>query len=264
MHLSPNLICAAILTATAASATTVKLPSVTGVTFTPAGDGSYTATITGRNFGAIPTGIPCTACTPQQLALTDLLQPDSVETINVTAWSNKQITVTGIAANPGDPIRLAIWSAAAGNAAAWGGLVSPETSAPVINRIIASGSGATLKITVTGAGFGPAPAGVLGEVANSAFFVATDYSAAAANTGAGTSGDYPWNAGFCGADECDGVTLGYVKWTPTRIVVSGFGGSYGTSGFISAPGDAFCVGVWPSTSTSNGTTGGNVKCIRLP
>ena len=39
--------------------------------------------------------------------------------------------------------------------------------------------------------FGPAPAGVLGEVTNSAFFVATDYSAAAANTGAGTSGDYP-------------------------------------------------------------------------
>jgi len=27
--------------------------------------------------------------------------------------------------------------------------------------------------------------------------------------------------------------------------------------------DSLCVGVWPSTSTSNGTTGGTTKCTRV-
>jgi hypothetical protein len=30
------------------------------------------------------------------------------------------------------------------------------------------------------------------------------------------------------------------------------------------PHDAFCVGIWASTNQGDGTTGGTVKCIRLP
>jgi hypothetical protein len=235
------------------------------VAFSAAGDGTYTATISGANFGTAPAGIPCTACAPPQLALADLVNPNTPETLNVTAWANKKITITGVAANPGDAVRVAVWSTAASNAAAWGGVVPGATTRlPHISSVTASGSGATLTVTVTGTGFGKAPAGLLGQTTNSAIFVATDYNAAAYTSGTGTSGGYPWNAGFCAANECDGVTLGYVSWTPKQIVVSGFGGSYGDGPWVSSPGDAFCVGVWPSTSTSGGTTGANVKCIRLP
>lgn len=255
---------AAALAASSPAAATPKLPHIAKVTFTAAPDGSYTALISGSHFGPVPAGIPCSACAPQQLELTDLISPNAAETINITGWTSTAITVTGITASPGDPMRLAVWSGNAANAAAWGGLVSPATGAPHIKSITTSGSGASLTVTVNGTGFGAAPTGLLGQTTNSANFVFTEYSAASASTGIGASGDYPWNAGFCAASECDGVTLGYVSWTPTQIVVSGFGGSYGGNGWVSAPGDAFCVAVWPSTSTTPGLAGGASKCARLP
>jgi len=258
------LAAAACSAAAGPAAAAPKLAHIAKVNFTPASDGSYSATIAGSNFGPAPAGIPCTACAPQQLEVTDLINPNTAEAINVTAWTGTQITVSGIAANAGDPMRLAVWSAKAANAAAWGGLISPVTPVPHIKTITTSGSGAALTVTVTGTGFGAAPIGLLGQTTNSANFVFTEFSAAAASTGIGVSGDYPWNAGYCAANECDGVTLGYVSWTPTQIIVSGFGGSYGSNGWLSAPGDAFCVAVWPSTSTTPGTTGGAAKCARLP
>jgi hypothetical protein len=112
-------------------------------------------------------------------------------------------------------------------------------------------------LTITGSGFGDAP-DVIGQNTNSPFFVFTDYDAEAP----GTNG-FPWNAGFCGANDCDGVTIGYVSWTDTQIVVSGFGSEYGGNYQVN-PHDAFCVGIWPSSSTSNGTTGGSIKCRKLP
>jgi hypothetical protein len=268
LSLAALLLAAASLgsgTAVARSARTVPLPGITDVTFTTASDGTYTATITGHNFGAAPAGIPCTLCAPQQVQVNDLASPQSLDLKNVTAWSKTQITVSGISANPGDPIRLAIFNAAAGNAAAWGGLVSPSATAPIIKHIRVSGSGATLQMTVTGSGFGKAPAGALGMVTDSAFLLVSDYSAAAiVNGGMDSAGDYPWNAGFCGTGDCDGVKVGYVSWTPTKIVLSGFGGAYGYDGFVAAPGDALCIGVASTTGTSGNIGGGNVKCIRLP
>ena len=45
--------------------------------------------------------------------------------------------------------------------------------------------------------------------------------------------------------------------------MDGFGDMYGND-WIANPRDAFCVGVWSSQSTSNGTTGGTYACRRVP
>ena len=53
------------------------------------------------------------------------------------------------------------------------------------------------------------------------------------------------------------------SWSDTEIVMNGIGNNYGVDWIVN-PNDAFCVGVWPSTSTSGGTTGGTFACGRAP
>jgi hypothetical protein len=254
-----SALCGALGFAMAAAAPAsagLHLPRIQGVAFSGSA-GNYTATITGVNFGPTPGGIPCTACQPLQLQLVDLASQPAQQVINVTAWSDNSITVTGIAIAAGDALRIAVYNQTVGNAGAWGGKVSRSKGTPHIGSIVPSGSGQTLTLTINGSGFGDAP-DVIGQTTNSPFFVFTDYNA----TAPGTDG-FPWNAGFCGANDCDGVTIGYVSWTDTQIVVSGFGGQYGNN-YLVNPNDAYCVGIWPSTSTSNGTTGGSIKCRKMP
>jgi hypothetical protein len=233
-----------------------SLPKIQGVSFSGS-PGNYTATVTGENFGPTPDGIPCTGCQPIQLQVVDLASQPQQQVINVTDWSDTSITVTGIAIPDGDALRIAVYNQTAGNVGAWGGRVSRNKGTPHIGSIVSSGTGQSLTLTITGSGFGDAP-DVIGQNTNSPFFVFTDYDAEAP----GTNG-FPWNAGFCGANDCDGVTIGYVSWTDTQIVVSGFGSDYGVN-YVVNPRDAYCVGIWPSTSTSNGTTGGSIKCHKLP
>ena len=234
----------------------LQLPKILGVAFTGS-PGNYTATITGVNFGPTPDGIPCTACQPLQLQVVDLASQPLQQVINVAAWSDSSITVTGIAIPAGDALRIAVYNQTAGNVGAWGGNVSRNKDTPHIGSILRSGSGQSLTLTINGSGFGAAPTEV-GQNTNSPFFVLTDYNAMAPG-----SDGFPWNAGFCGANDCNGVTIGYVSWTDTQIVVSGFGSEYGDNWVVN-PRDAFCVGIWPSTSTSDGTTGGSIKCRKLP
>lgn len=242
--------------AVSAPANAGHLPSILDVSFTGS-PGNYTATITGENFGAMPGGIPCTACQPLVLQVVDLASQPVQQVINVTAWSDTTITVTGIAVAKADALRIAVYNQTVGNVGAKGRHVSHSEGTPHIGSISRSGSGQSLTLTITGSGFGAAPPQV-GQNTDSPFFVFTDYNA----TAPGTDG-FPWNAGFCGANDCNGVTIGYVSWTDTQIVVSGFGSEYGNNWVVN-PRDAFCVGIWPSTSTSNGTTGGTIKCRKLP
>jgi hypothetical protein len=189
----------------------------------------------------------------------DLVSQPAQQVINVTAWSDTSVTVTGLALAKHDALRIAIYNQTIGNVGAWGGNVSFTKGMPHIGTIVPSGSGQNLTLTINGSGFGDAP-DVIGQNTNSPFFVFTDYNAMAP----GTDG-FPWNAGFCGQNDCNGVTIGYVSWTDTQIVVSGFGSEYGgSSNWEVNPKDAFCVGIWPSSSTSNGTTGGSIKCRKLP
>jgi hypothetical protein len=241
-----------------AAASAGTLPKIQSVAFTGK-PGNYTATITGTHFGPVPEGIPCSACQPLVLQIADLASQPAQQIINVTDWSDTSITVTGIAIAKGDALRIAVYNQTVGNVGAWGGRVSPSKGTPRIGSIIPSGSGQSLTLTINGSGFGDAP-DVIGQNTDSPFFVFTDYNALEP----GTDG-FPWNAGFCGANDCNGVTIGYVSWTDTQIVVSGFGSEYGgTSNWEVNPRDAFCVGIWPSTSLSNGTTGGTIKCRKMP
>jgi hypothetical protein len=221
--------------------------------------GTYTAVITGTNFGVAPGGIPCSSCSPLQLQVSNMTSQPQQESINVTDWSDTSITVTGIAANKGDGLRIALYNQTAGNVDTWGGRVGPNVEgASHITTITTSGSGATLTVTITGSGFGAAPDGLMGQNTDSPYLVFSDWNADAP----GTDG-FPWNAGFCGTNDCNGVTVAYQSWTDTQVVLSGFGSEYGMGNWTANPRDAFCVGIWPSTSTSNGTTGGAVKCRRV-
>jgi hypothetical protein len=234
------------------------IPNISNVSLTGSA-GNYTAVITGTNFGAAPDGIPCNACTPLQLQVADLASQPHQETINVTAWSDTSITVTGIAASEGDGLRIGLYNQTAGNVDAWGGRVGRNTQgAPHIMAITTSGSGANLTVTITGTGFGAAPGGLIGQNTDSPFLVFTDWNADAP----GTDG-FPWNAGFCGTNDCNGVTILYQSWTDTQVVVGGFGSQYGMGNWIANPRDAFCIGIWSSSSSSNGTTGGATKCRRV-
>src|SRR5579862_3745647 len=98
------------------------IPKITDVALSGSA-GNYTAVITGTNFGVAPGGIPCDACTPLQLQVVDLSSQPRQQTINVTAWSDTSITVTGIAVNDGDGLRIALYNQTAGNVDAWGGRV---------------------------------------------------------------------------------------------------------------------------------------------
>lgn len=234
------------------------LPRIANVAVNYA-SGTASALISGVGFGSVPpSGIPCNACTPIQLQVLDLATYSVPQSINVVSWSDTSIAVTGIAANPGDALEIDVYNQSVGNAATWGGLVSKEKGLPKIASVKAMGTGQTLVVTVNGSGFGPAPA-VVGQNTNSPYFMFSDINDGATGFGGGR-----WNAGFCGANECDGVTMGYLSWIDTQIVMSTFGGAYGSNDWFVEPSDAFCVAVWPSTSQSNGTTGADAKCGRLP
>ena len=123
-------------------------------------NGNLRLTITGTDFGAVPDGIPCTACSPLQLQIVDIVSQPRQETINVTNWSDTSITVTGVAAQKGDSMRVAVYNQTLGNVDTWGGpAVRQKNGTPIIDSIVKSGGGATLSLTITGSGFGPAPAG---------------------------------------------------------------------------------------------------------
>jgi len=234
-----------------------KLPRISSIAATLAPDGTYSATITGTHFGAAPSDVPCTSCYPAEMQVVDLNSQPNPQAINVTGWSDTSITITEVAVAAGDAVRVAVYNVAAGNTAAFGGRIGKLKGAPKISSITTSGSGQGLVVTINGSGFGPPPS-VVGSNTDSPFLVLTDFNAQAP----GTNG-FPWNAGFCGANDCDGVTANYTSWSDTQVVINGFGSSYGNTWQVNKL-DSFCVGIWPSTSTSNGTTGGTTKCIRLP
>lgn len=97
---------------------------------------------------------------------------------------------------------------------------SPRAGAtPTIRAVHFSRIGQNLRIEVDGAGFGAAPQ-TLPAVANLNYFEFTDV----------TQGS--WHAG----SGSDPVNLQYASWNDTRIVITGFGSSYGGQ-YKVAPGD---------------------------
>jgi hypothetical protein len=247
----------ALIALSATAHATLMLPHISKVTFTGE-DGNYSATIIGENFGATPDGIPCNSCQPLQLQIVDIVSQPAQQFINVTSWSDTSITVTGIAAIKGDSMRVGVYNQTRGNVDTWGGpVIRRKKDTPNISAITKSGKGADLNLVITGSGFGPAPEGI-GDNFESSFFVFTDYNAQLPG-----SDGFPWNGGFCGQNDCNAVLVNISSWSDTQIVMNGFGNMYGNDWVVN-PHDAFCVGIWSSESTSDGTTGGSYACKRAP
>lgn len=53
-----------------------------------------------------------------------------------------------------------------------------------------------------------------------------------------------WNAGWTGNSPIDYVTLGVSSWTDNQIILSGFTGSYGSSGWVHMNNDLITVSLW--------------------
>lgn len=208
-------------------------------------------TIVGKNFGAPPAGVPCVSCTPTQLVINNGQKPFSVP-----LWSDGKIVATDILQLPGTQNVLFVANAS--------GLFAPAaysmpggTPHPTITGVTFSGKGVKRGITVTGSGFGAAPAGVPGNtnIGNFSFvLVDSKQTSCCMILPAGASGPIgtrgAWNAGYYG----DGVTLNYVSWTDTQIVISGFGDRYGSNDWVANPGDRFYILVTSTTNTGNNTT----------
>lgn len=235
----------------------LQVPRIHKVTFSGQ-DGNYTATISGTNFGVTPDGIPCNGCQPLQVQIVDIASQPFQQVINVTSWSDTSITLTGIAVSKGDSVRVGVYNQTLGNVDTWGGpVIAQAKNTPIITGIAKSGKGANLTLTITGSGFGAAPAGI-GDNFQSPFFVFTSYN----RNLPGTDG-FPWNGGYCGANDCNAVLVNISSWNNTQIVMDGFGNSYGNDWVVNRR-DAFCVGVWSSKNTGDGTTGGTYACKRAP
>ena len=65
----------------------ISVPHIRNVAFSGK-NGNFTATITGTDFGVVPDGIPCNACTPLQLQVVDIVSQPAQQVINVTSWSD--------------------------------------------------------------------------------------------------------------------------------------------------------------------------------
>jgi len=250
-------LCGLGLIAAAPALAAPSVPKIADVAFS--GDANaYTVTIAGKGFGVAPADIPCTACTPDELQIVDVVSQPLRLTINVTSWSDTSITATAVPVGKRDSLRIGVYNQTLGNVGAWAGTPTRRANgAPQIGAIQATGHGQSLKLVITGSGFGDAPPDI-GNNASTPFYVFTDWNAALPG-----SDGFPWNAGFCGTNDCNEVLVNLKSWSDAEIVMNGIGNNYGADWIVN-PNDAFCIGVWPSTSTSGGTTGGTFACGRAP
>ena len=102
------LICVLSLAAASAHAAP-SVPKITDVAFS--GDANaYTVTITGKGFGVAPADIPCTACTPDELQIVDVVSQPLRLTINVTSWSDTSITATAVPVGKHNSLRIGVYT----------------------------------------------------------------------------------------------------------------------------------------------------------
>ena len=167
--------------------------------------------------------------------------------LDYTVWTPSEVEVSGLGANAGDALVVALWNAVTKRGVTWGGNVPPVTAgAPSIKSVGFSSLGTfpDLRIVVKGEGFGPAPA-TLPLVGDLNTFYFWDGRAHCGSSAAFTAG-----GGYFGDAPPDAVTLRYQSWSDTKIVIAGFRGSYGTGCSQVKSGDPVAVSVWNSADTS--------------
>jgi len=152
----------------------------------------------------------------------------------ISSWTDSQIVITGFSGSygtnhcirPGDHLNVSVWNAQTGAGAAVypivasGGTDNCPTEIASVSPILPK---QTQTITITGLGFGTQAA----YTGDSNYIEVVD--------GSGT----PWAGGHTG----NGVTLAVSSWTDSQIVLSGFGGSYGSNHCI-REGDQLSISVW--------------------
>jgi hypothetical protein len=232
----------------AATAAAAAPPHIAKIVFTATG-GTFSATVTGTNFGAAPAGVPCTNCAIPEFSFVDGSHLVTPVPYNITAWSNTSITLTGISATGGDAVFATVTNDALKNLGSWGGNLPGKGKKPKITKVAFSGAGANLQITITGTGFGAAPAGIPGTT-DVPYLEYLEW-----NIKHRAQYNYPWGAGWNGQGITDTVTFKYASWTDTQIVVNGFGGAYGTDGFNAIKGDPFVLLLWQTPGIVAGSTG---------
>jgi len=102
---------------------------VSSVVFSGGSDG-YTLTINGTGFGRLPHSMPFNGVTPYfrlfevaQLGAGEWGYPGDAKLLGYESWSDTQIQINGLAAQPGDAIQLWVSNPATGSSATWGGNV---------------------------------------------------------------------------------------------------------------------------------------------
>jgi serine/threonine protein kinase len=227
-------------TSPAAGTAPGRAPVVSAVSFsgTP---GSYTLTITGSGFGPPPGTTPFTGTAPNfriadsaQIGHGEWGYDGDANQLAYQSWTNSQIVVGGLGASPGDALVLVLWNSATGKGVSWGGDVPPVPPGPQIKSVTFSGSASDPEITITGRGFGPAPQPMpyTGTLQN---FILSDWRIYPA--GNGPSGT--WSSG---------VTEAFRSWGDNKIVISGFGGVFGTYPNILKSGDPVTIQIWSPAS----------------
>jgi hypothetical protein len=231
-----------------------QTPQIASVKFSGS-PGNYTLTINGNGFGSSTVHLPFTGDV-SNFRIGDAAQVSNGEWgytgdsnfLTYNSWSDKIIQVSGFGGQPGDAVTIALWNASSQIAVTWGGNVPTKAPKPVINAVELSGDGQNLEIFVDGQGFGPAPSslpppGTPGDVNNFSIIDFRSHCGASSSLfGAGNEG---WGMG-----SPDPVTLYYESWSDSQIVISGFGGSYGTGCATYQAGDPLAIIVYNSNDSS--------------
>lgn len=235
-----------------ATSVLAQTPQINAVQFTGSA-GNYSFTLYGSGFGSPTVAVPFRGdvanfriADSAQVGHGEWGYTGDANFLTYESWSDSAIAVSGFGGQPCDAVTIAVWNAASHNAGTWGGNVPCSVSPPQITSVQLSGTGAGLQIIVHGTGFGPAPSNM---------------------PAAGTAGDmnYFWFLDFrshCGASSSlfeagferwggtpDPVTLHYESWSNDQIIVSGFGGMYGTGCAVYETGDPIAIVVYNSQDT---------------
>jgi hypothetical protein len=203
-------------------------PAITSVTFTGANVDLHVV-ISGTGFGSAPPGVPCTKCGAPYLKVVDG-RGDLCQLFNVISWRDGQVVFSGLLGAPGDPVLVFLTNPQNNLLTISSTVHIPNTitlASPIIKSVSFSGSiGRSLQMTIAGSGFGTSPPN-LPFVGNLPFFAFVDRPFEATE----------WVAGYTQGIFRDSVTLKFGFWSPTKIKILGFGGSYGQHGFKISPGD---------------------------
>jgi hypothetical protein len=236
-----------------ASAVGGNRPLIHSVTFSGTA-GDYTALVRGSGFGTPTVSLPYSGDVSNfrigdnaQFGQDEWGYTGDTNVLRYTVWSGSEVEVSGLGAEPGDALVVAVWNALTGRGATWAGDVPPVSAgAPKITSVSFSalGTPVDLHVVVKGEGFGPAPT-ALPLVGDLNWFYFWDGRAHC-----GTSAAFAAGGRYFGDAPADAVTLRYRSWSDTKIVIGGFAGAYGVGCSKVQSGDPVAISVWSTADTS--------------